>query len=98
MTLSKKHKLKEIYPLIDTVVRMYDKEGFCISSLRRKFSPILKTTQLQNSFTLHDKKSGRGVSCVFEPLEDGQTFIRVRYNKTYSGVHFDLFVTSNKEF
>lgn len=97
MTLNKKHKLKDIYPAIVLVNAMYDKQGFSVSTLRRKFSPYFKTTQLENRFSMRLKGSEHAIWCIHEPTASDLHFMRVRSTK-FPNFKFDFFVASNKEF
>ena len=89
---------KERAEFLRFVNSMYDKQGFDIDALRRKFSKYFKTTAVSNRFTFHFKDTGSGFLFTHEPLVNGVCCVHVLYSSKYPNVTFDFHVTSNKHF
>ncbi len=97
MTKRRLTPLNDLLLLQLEVNKMYDKSGFDVVQLRRKFSKFFRTNYLGNRLGLRFSFTGVSLLCIHEPLVNGGCYVQVTSSKS-PNVTFDFYVTSNKHF
>ena len=94
-------KLRKLTPLTDstllkiTVNKMYDKQGFDLPNLQRKFSKFLRFNTLKNRFWIKSRYNNTTLSCIVSTSENNVSIVVTSNNSVHT---YLFFVTSNKNF